>query len=68
MTFTDSPADYVTLNYMSNLDSCSLRSTPNIPDTVLPYPQGEVSIAPPASGTYELFVLCGGLLTGSTTT
>jgi len=66
-TLTDSPADYVTVNWTSNLTSCAVNSTPvlgmgigppaPIPNFNLP----EEIIAPNAPGTYTLSVTCSGV-------
>lgn len=72
VTFSDSPADYSSLTWNSNLSNCSVTSTPNLPfsptplppfdsntpfDT-LPLPQGSATMAPGQSGTYVLTVTC----------
>jgi lysyl endopeptidase len=58
VTFSDSPADYVTLTYNSNLATCSLLSNPNTGWQVPPDPQGVLTIAPTESGTYQLSLRC----------
>jgi hypothetical protein len=66
VTFSDSPADYVTLTYNSNLTQCTLITTPNIPLTNNgslqgpPGPQAVVALAPAESGTYQLSLKCYG--------
>lgn len=72
VAFSDSPADYSTLTWDSNLSTCSLSTTPNLPgieptlpsydsntpfDT-LPLPQGMLTMAPAASGSFVLTVTC----------
>jgi lysyl endopeptidase len=61
VTFSASPADYVTLSWNSNLSSCGFTSTPSIPDTIgmnSAFPQGELTLTPSQSGTYQLSVYC----------
>jgi len=67
VVFSDSPADYVTLTWNSNLSTCSFASTPNLPIVSnassgpfgsLPLPQGTLTIAPFQSGTYVMSVTC----------
>lgn len=66
VTFSDSPADYVSLTWDSNLSNCSLNSSPNIPALgsgnspfdSMPLPQGTLTIAPYQPGTYQLSVTC----------
>lgn len=71
VTFSDSPADYVTLTYNSNLSSCNLSSTPSINTNsaaVGSGPQGVLTLAPSASGTYQLSLQCTAFIAGATTT
>lgn len=59
--FSNSPADYVTLNWNSNLSGCGFMSSPSIPTTDVTngsYPQGTLTINPYQSGTYQLSVEC----------
>jgi lysyl endopeptidase len=60
VAFSNSPADYVTLSWKSNLSSCGLMSSPGIPanGSNESYPQGAVTINPYQSGTYQLWVDC----------
>lgn len=66
VTLSDSPADYVTITYNSNLSSCTFSSIPNIPVTnnangsmqSPPWPQGLIILAPSESGTYQLSISC----------
>ena len=66
ITFSDSPADYVTLTYNSNLSVCTLLTSPNLPLTnsgsrnVPPDPQGLVALAPSQSGSYQISMKCDG--------
>ncbi len=71
VTFSDSPADYVTLTYNSNLSSCSLSSTSNINTSsaaVGTAPQGVLTLAPPASGTYQVSLTCTAFIAGASVT
>lgn len=70
--FSDSPADYSTVTWNSNLSNCALASTPNLPfwsaplppfDSNTPFgttplPQGTATMAPAKPGTYVLTVTC----------
>jgi lysyl endopeptidase len=66
VTFSDSPVDYVTMTYNSNLSTCSASSIPNLPSPpssdapfgTQPLPQGSLTLAPYQSGTYQLSVTC----------
>ncbi|HVP32486.1 MAG TPA: hypothetical protein VMT09_02460 [Steroidobacteraceae bacterium] len=66
VTYSDSPADYVTLTWNSNLSNCSLNTTPNIPEVnvsflpfdSLPLPQGTLTLGPVQSGSYQLSMTC----------
>jgi len=66
VTFSASPADYVTFSWNSNLSNCSVSSTPglpvlndgNYPFDSTPLPEGMVTIAPYQSGTYTLSATC----------
>jgi hypothetical protein len=66
VAFSDSPADYVSLSWNSNLSSCSLNASPGIPLAnvsllpfgSLPLPQGMATLAPPHSGSYQLSMTC----------
>jgi lysyl endopeptidase len=63
VTFSDSPADWVTLKWSTNLSGCGLTTNPIIGvtyDTNASYPQGTATIAPDESGTYQLSVNCSG--------
>ncbi len=69
VSFSDSPADYVTLTYNSNLSSCYLLSTPSISTNsaaVGTAPQGVLTLAPSASGTYQLSLQCTAVIGGVT--
>jgi lysyl endopeptidase len=61
VAFTDSPADYVTLTWDSNLTECvsqipsSLTYAPNQTDG---YPQGSDTLSPQSSGTFQIQVSC----------
>ena len=70
VTFSDSPADYVTLTYNSNLSECTLNTAPNLPltnnGTLLspPDPQGVLALAPTQSGSYQLSLNCTAYIAG----
>lgn len=69
-TWADSPADYITINWSSNLTSCDVNSTPVLGTLIGPPPVATVNlpeaiIAPNAPGTYTLSVTCSGV--GATT-
>jgi hypothetical protein len=63
--FTDSPADYVSLNWNSNLSSCIFNSPNNIPYSLsdplgIAYQaQGSLILNPPAPGVYPVSITCG---------
>ena len=75
VTFSDSPADYATLTWNSNLSNCSF---PNVPGLLvagngdafvgLPLPQGNMTLAPYESGTYEMSIVCTGYSLSPTVT
>jgi lysyl endopeptidase len=62
VTYSASPADYVTLTYNSNLSVCQFSATPstillgNIGDTG--YPQGVLTVEPYLPGSYQLVMDC----------
>jgi hypothetical protein len=65
VTLSDSPADYVTLAYNSNLSTCAFASIPNIAVANAsvsmqypPWPQGLIILAPSEPGTYQLSISC----------
>jgi hypothetical protein len=68
VTLSDTPADYVTIKYNSNLSGCSFSSVPDLFATANsdgslqgpPLPQGEITLAPSAAGTYQLSLNCYG--------
>jgi hypothetical protein len=72
VTYSDSPADYVELDWDSNMSSCRFNSNPSIPyglsdPLMIAYQaQGSVTVNPPAPGTYALSVTCA--LPGNTPT
>jgi hypothetical protein len=67
-TYTASPADYVTVNWTTNLSQCGVNSTPVLGNWVGPtqvFPaesgfqiDGPAILAPNAPGTYTLSVTC----------
>lgn len=69
-TYSASPADYITVNWTTNLSGCGVNSTPNLGTQILAPPpapnltgffvDGPAIIAPQASGTYILSVTCSG--------
>jgi lysyl endopeptidase len=69
-TYSGSPADYVKVNWTTNLSGCGVNSTPNLgavvqtpplaPDLINFFVDGPEVIAPQASGTYTLSVTCVG--------
>ena len=67
VTFSDSPADYVTLTYNSNLTTCAFISNPAIAATdsgvlsVIGGAQVVLALAPGESGTYQLGLKCDGV-------
>jgi hypothetical protein len=64
VTYTGTPADYVGFNWDSNLSTCIVGSTPDIPYSysdplMISYQaQGSVTLNPPAPGTYAISVNC----------
>jgi hypothetical protein len=64
VTYSDSPADYVTLSWDSNISSCIINTSPDIPYSLsdplmIPYQaQGSAVLNPPAPGTYSVSVTC----------
>jgi hypothetical protein len=62
--FSASPADYVDLSYNSNLSSCNLIITPTMnfsgddPFAQNNLPQGQLTLIPDRSGTYQLQMSC----------
>jgi lysyl endopeptidase len=62
VTFSDSPADYVTFTWNTNLSGCSFNSIPTgLTQTIDTYPyatQGEATLAPAGSGVYQLSLGC----------
>lgn len=64
VTYSDSPADYVELDWNSNMSTCQFNSNPSLPDELsdplmIAYQaQGSVTVNPPAPGTYALTVTC----------
>jgi hypothetical protein len=69
-TYSGSPADYITINWTTNLSSCGVNSTPNLGSQVLlpsPLPGfpgfavgAPETIAPQSSGIYTVSVTCTG--------
>ena len=70
--FSDSPADYISVSWSSNLSYCDLKTSPDLGlgvDTGKQYPPNPYSyvdsvevFAPSQSGTYTLSVTCGDYL------
>ena len=67
-TYTASPADYVTVNWTTNLSLCDFNWSPAPLGDPLPSPPGTLAsidgpavIAPNAPGTYTLTVTCSGV-------
>jgi hypothetical protein len=65
VVYSASPADYITVNWTTNLSLCTVNSTPSLGDAVgpsNPFPgftiDGPMIIAPQAPGTYTLSVTC----------
>jgi hypothetical protein len=69
VTFSDSPADYVSLNWNSNLSTCTVTAPtgigqtssapyPNYKFDTTPLPQGTVTLAPTEPGTFQMTVTC----------
>jgi lysyl endopeptidase len=71
VTFSNSPADYVTFTWNTNLSGCSFNSTPTgVTETIDTYPyatQGEATIAPSGSGVYQLTLGCASAANPSAT-
>ena len=71
-TYTATPADYIALNWTTNLTTCAINSTPSpafgeITGPIQPIPNsdwiaidGPATLAPNAPGTYTLSVICTG--------
>jgi lysyl endopeptidase len=71
-TYTSTPADYIVLNWTTNLTTCAINSTPSpafgeITGPLQPIPNmdwiaidGPATLAPNAPGTYTLSVTCTG--------
>jgi hypothetical protein len=67
-TYTASPADYVTVSWISNLTQCNVSSTPSpigdfvgsFPIPSITAPWDSATIAPEAPGTYAMTVTCTG--------
>jgi hypothetical protein len=70
VTFSNSPAGYITMSYSSNLSECTLNTTPNLPLgnsgslDFPPLPQGLVAFAPAQSGTYQVSMQCAASING----
>ena len=61
VTFSASPADYVTLNWNTNLSSCGISTPPTLPVAYGANPQtfpASATVTPQGSGTYQLQVYC----------
>ena len=65
VAFSDSPADYATLTWNSNLSSCTSSSSPASLNTMtddplgaVSQPQGALTLSPQQSGQYVLRVTC----------
>ncbi len=64
VTFSDSPADYLSVNWNSNMSSCLVNTNPDIAAGAsdplhIPYQaQGSATLGPPAPGTYVISVTC----------
>lgn len=60
VTFSDSPADVITLAWASNLTACTLNSQPLVGGETIsnPNPDGLATWAPAAPGTYSFSVTC----------
>lgn len=64
VTYSDSPADSVTLSWNSNISTCIINTSPNIPYSLsdplmIPYQaQGSAVLSPPEPGTYTVSVTC----------
>jgi hypothetical protein len=73
VTFSRSPADYVTISWNSNLSSCQLAANPDIyisqTDQIFGgAPQGSIVLAPQRSGVYQETVTCSPLVGSSVET
>ena len=72
VTYSDSPADYVELDWNSNMSTCLFNSNPSLsyelsdPLMIAVQAQSSVTVNPPAPGTYALTVTCA--LPGNTPT
>jgi len=70
-TYTASPADYVTINWTTNLSTCVLNSTPVLgngvgPPQLIPNESGFIIngpeiVAPEGPGTYTVTISCNGV-------
>jgi len=65
VTYSMSPADYVNLNWNSNVSSCNVDTTPgnnwytlSDPLMIANQAQGSAILAPPGPGTYTITVIC----------
>lgn len=71
--FSDSPADYVLVTYNSNLANCYLNASPYIPNAsqdplgTSGLAQGQVTVSPERSGTFELSMTCQGFTSAPVT-
>lgn len=78
VVLSDSPADYMTMSWISNLSLCTVNSQPFLPGSGInpvfgPFstseilPQDSIAFAPTAPGTYVVSVTCTAQLTANTT-
>ena len=64
VTYSNSPADYVTVNWNSNVSGCDVITSPKIPDSLsdplaIPFlSQGSASLTPAGAGSYTISVAC----------
>jgi hypothetical protein len=64
VTFSNSPADYVTVNWDSNISTCLINTNPTIeylvtdPLHISYQAQGSASLGPPDPGSYVISVTC----------
>ena len=74
VTLSDSPSDYMTLSWISNLSLCTVSSQPYMPLSPLPtpaslfgapQPQDSLVLAPTTPGSYVFTVTCTAQLTGN---